>query len=325
MISRDSLQESIEALERTINELQALTMIYNEFNDVDNHQYNGDAGSLSTNFKILTENEYELAKELIEQEVCEFGIIPDLRVEINLNFTHESTGDVYVMKLQVTLPKGYPKSASAIVSIVSIDNLKSNRSQRDELANFLNEKAKELAESDAEALMELVQSAQDCAPQYLCALPSSDNSESIDDVHGETNESLPTRTSLSRRWIWVHHITNNNRCKDIVQEARDRKLSGYLKRGYPGIIVIEGDSLLCDKYVQWVKGNKSRPGGFGRNWGHHVRGEVMLQSGNADEEPILSRAFVNDFQDIGEDLAAFASMCRQVEMEDEFKNYIMQH
>ena len=339
--SQDTPQESLEALERTVHEIQALSIIYNDIDDAHHDdEINGDnISSPSTNFKILTTDEYQLAQNLIQQELCELrvgernGMIPTLRVEINLNLTLDCTDVQYCTKIHFTLPKGYPDGVCAIVSIVSIDNLNSSRSQRDEFASSLNEKARELAESDSEALMELVQDAQESASQYLfpstmsrskVGLGLAENDQIL--VDGENDDEFEIMPILSRRWIWVHHITNNNRCKDILQEARDLNLSGYLKRGYPGIIVIEGESHSCDEYVQWIKGNKSRPGGFGRNWGHHVRGEVMLQSGSEGEETQSpTRAFVSEFEDIGEDLADLAFVCRQVGMEDEFKKYVMQH
>ena len=106
-----------------------------------------------------------------------------------------------------------------------------------------------------------------------------------------------------------------------------------MKKGYPGIIVIEGDSQSCDEYVQWVKGNKSRPGGFGRNWGHHVRGEELLllpssppkDDTEKETAKLPSRAFLSRFEDIGEDLADLAALSRQAGVEAEFQVYVMQH
>jgi hypothetical protein len=122
---------------------------------------------------------------------------------------------------------------------------------------------------------------------------------------------------LGRRWIWVHHIKDSDRRKTILSEARYLKLGGYLKSGYPGIIVIEGDVLACDEFVAWVKGNKSRPGGFGRNWGHHVRGEVTFPSSGIRLLPF-------EFEEL-EDMAVLGGRCRDHGLESEFLEYVMQH
>jgi len=362
----------LESLQRTMDEIEALTIIYNKDDscDEDDNEH-----LPTTSFTILSVDEYNRTKSLIaagpqqklsindddESTSENIMMIPTFRVEINLVLLTDDNDDkasqqlssnfscssVITMTIHISLPKGYPNRTRAIVSIVSISNLKSSKSQRDEFSKSLNEKAMELAELDSEALLELTQYAQDHASRYLCTNSSSssstkdlaDNTTAACNDTDKKKDDLTTQPTVnfSRRWIWVHHITNKNRCKDIVQEAQTRNLCGYLKSGYPGIIVIEGETRLCNEYITWVKGNKSRPGGFGRNWGHHVRGEVELQSqsqcngiidAGEDERKSSSsakRAFFNKFMDIGEDLSDLGSLCRQVHVENEFKQYVMQH
>ena len=139
--------------------------------------------------------------------------------------------------------------------------------------------------------MELIQYWQENVEDLILSSHNNDkgiflNSENVEDKGNDA--------SCSRLWIWVHHITNTTRRKVIVQEAKEMSLSGYLKHGYPGIVVVEGKTKLCDEYVQWIKGNKSRPGGFGRNWGHHVRGQVLLVEDETMSVKILAlwRRFV---------------------------------
>jgi hypothetical protein len=58
----------------------------------------------------------------------------------------------------------------------------------------------------------------------------------------------PQTVGLERRWIWAHHILNPARRKSIVKEALDSGLGGYLKPGYPGIVVVEGDASACEDH-----------------------------------------------------------------------------
>ena len=364
-------EETIETLQRAVLEIQALAIIYDDSEEGDGDGGDTSLGSFINGFKILSKDEFEEAERLLEMEMEEDGIhvqeeqqqkqqgcvisVPVLRLEVNLNITlnqamattrtrsdtNNSMVCICIIKMHITLPPGYPASAdaAAIVSIVSITNLNTTRTEREKFALGLNEKSRELAESDCEAVMELIQFAQDNASQYLydeCQHAATEGNVSIgngigigigigtndetrsngNDNQEEESESSKPSASFSRRWIWVHHITNTGRCKDIIHEARDNNLSGYLKQGYPGIVVVEGESNACDEYVHWTKGNKSRPGGFGRNWGHHVRGE---------ETGIIRRAFENEFVDIGDDLADLAAVCRQADVEHEFKKYVLQH
>jgi len=300
--------DKLDLLERAVHEIQALSIIYND-----------DTSEQSTSFTILSKEEYQQAQSLLDDPpAMSYDLVtldvPTLRAEIDLQVTsHDAIIRIHQCKVHFTLVPGYP-DMSAIVSVVSIGNL--NRSQRDEFGRILNDKAGELVGS--EALMELIQDVQDTAVGYL-STSKEDNPDVDEDNDNDKDNDIDEETSmLSRRWIWVHHITNNNRCKDIVQEAKERSLRGYLKAGYPGIVVVEGESKSCDEYVQWIKGNKSRPGGFGRNWGHHVRGELMIQND-------VNGAFTNEFEDVGGDLSVFASRCREAGVEDEFKLYVMQH
>ena len=300
-IQHISYEGTMDELERTVHEIQALSMIYNDDDIIDEH-------TNSATFTIISKDDYAKAETLVEDE----GLlleeddpigIPTLCVEANL--TIGINGIACPFKIHISLPPGYP-NLSANISIVAIGKL--SRSQRDELSKVLNEKAVEL--SGGEALMTIIQDAQDTATDFLSQQKETENE------HNE-NEYQEAPVLLSRRWIWVHHITNSGRCKDIVREAQERSLSGYLKSGYPGIVVVEGDSRACDEFVQWIKGNKSRPGGFGRNWGHHVRGEVMLH-GN------VKVAFTNTFEHM-DDLSKLAAVSRDKGVEDEFKEYVLKH
>jgi hypothetical protein len=69
-------------------------------------------------------------------------------------------------------------------------------------------------------------------------------SNSASNTNISMEDSIPNSPSctgsLSRRWVWVHHITNSGRIKQIVHEASQLHLGGYVKGGYPGVVVIEG-------------------------------------------------------------------------------------
>ena len=101
-----------------------------------------------------------------------------------------------------------------------------------------------------------------------------------------------------------------------MSESQNLNLGGYAKGGYPGVVVVEGKLEACDNFVVWIKGNKSAPGGgFGRNWGHHVRGEAT------DE----IRRFPEAFQVLEDDMGKLASLCKEFGLEDEFREFILQH
>jgi len=300
----------IDALQRSTEEIHTLSLIYADEEDIKPQEQE----PAITRFFILSENEYNLAqlrllKSLDSTTIIDKLDMPTLSVEIVTKFqSDELRRD---SRMHITLPPGYP-DRPAEVSIVSVAGL--TKSRREDFSSSINEKSISLAGS--EALMELIQYWQENGEGLIL---SSNNNDQEMFLNSENSEASGDDISCSRLWIWVHHITNTTRRKDIVQEAKELSLSGYLKHGYPGIVVAEGKTKLCDEYVQWIKGNKSRPGGFGRNWGHHVRGQVLLV------EDETSPAFSNEFEDVGEDLSTLASLCRDNGVEEEFRQYVMQH
>ena len=163
--------------------------------------------------------------------------------------------------------------------------------------------------------MELIHFWQDRGEDFLSSLENGSREEEGDEPEAGSSSSINESSNFKRLWIWVHHITNKDRRKNIVQEANDRSLHGYLKHGYPSVIVVEGEKRKCDDYVKWIKGNKSRENGFGRNWSHHVKGEIDI-----DE-----CMFSNQFDDIGEDLSVLSEICRNLALEDEFRKFVMKH
>ena len=53
--------------------------------------------------------------------------------------------------------------------------------------------------------------------------------------------------------MWAHHISSAARRGLIVKEARALNLGGYLKPGYPGVVVVEGARGDLEDFVSWMK------------------------------------------------------------------------
>jgi len=300
-----SKEEKLEALERTIQEIEALQAIYGDDDDDDT----------SSKITICSQSEYSKAQHIIDTENKENENIPTLEIEIKLQ--HEHDQNTLFQSLRFVLPPGYPAYTTAIPSLSSSSGtLKLTKAAQQYTTCSLTTKSKELI--GVEALLELVQYAQDILPDVIsqfCKIDAPTKEEEDDDNNSEEKQ-------IGRRWIWVHHITNTQRIKDICSEARSHHLSGYIKSGYPGIVLIEGSTKSCNNFVTWIKGNKSRPGGgFGRNWGHHVRGEIDFDFG---EMRCFKKEEKKCFEEV-EDLKVLSAHCKNVGLEDEFLKYVLQH
>ncbi|CAJ1930729.1 unnamed protein product [Cylindrotheca closterium] len=295
-------EEELEALERSVNEIDALSAIYGESSE----SGETDQDELDSCFSILSKQEMDVARSILRGEKAE---VPTLEVEISTGVQmDDGTSEKIILKC--CIPPGYPDHP--VIPTASSKGM--SWSIRDELSSQLAEIAESMVGS--ESIMGLVAELNEMCPPVLQRMQLNNESSSKSQ---ETTTTSHGDGSYSRLWIWVHHITNNDRRKSIMAEAQGLKLGGVLKHGYPGIILIEGRSNACDDFATWVKGSKSLPGGFGRNLGHHVRGQVQLE---AEEEQQL--CFASDFQEM-EDMAVLGQLCKEKGLEDEFREFAMRH
>lgn len=303
--------EMVDALERTVREIEALEAIYN-----------GDGVEV----KVLSKDDFERVQSQLETEEEENVYNPP-ELSIQIQFQRGDTKQRAT--LTCVLPPGYPALRPAKVCVTLVEGYQHiHRAMQEEMTKRLVEIAE--ANVGQESMMELVQVLQDCLTEYNknnikgeesgtrggteIATRSTSNGTLADNSQ-TTSTKEEEEEMIGRRWIWVHHITDTGRKRDIVGEAKNLHLGGFLKAGYPGIVVVEGPISAYDEFVVWIKGNKSRPGGFGRNWGHHVRGEIVV-----DE-----RKLPTEFQDLEEDLAVLSAVCKDAGLEAEFLEYVMQH
>ncbi|KAL7529372.1 hypothetical protein ACHAXR_002928 [Thalassiosira sp. AJA248-18] len=296
MMSEVEVEEKVDALERAVLEIDAMVSIFCQ-------DFTGEIQAGDNEFVITTVEALDHARTIIDCPPDAFDA-PRIDVEMHVH-THSDVSSI--TRLRICLPPGYPSFSHAEVTVLSIPkNLP--RNHFDELSTKLQLRAKE--NSGSEAMLEIINECRDVMENW--------------DMNKLSNQvlenELPTDNankieSISRRWIWVHHITNSSRLKQIVTEAQNLKLGGYLKGGYPGVVLVEGSTLSCDEFVGWIKGNKSRPGGFGRNWGHHVRGETTVDN----------RQLPESFEELKDDMGKLGALCKEFGVEEEFREFILQH
>jgi hypothetical protein len=302
----------LEALDRAVQEVEALQAIY---------QHDDQGGSENCCLFVKSTEVLERSKAIVEEENHELlstaADVPLLELEMQIatqlvvDTEHNSCRSA---RIYFGLPPGYPSSEPVNVTILMAQGMA--RTTREELVARLQTRANKLV--GAEAIMELIQECQDQLLLYNSCesvKPTEEQEEEEDQYDANPIVVAESSVLFGRRWIWVHHIKDRQRRGDIVREARELALGGYLKAGYPGVVVIEGTISACDEFVSWIKGNKSRPGGFGRQWGHHVRGEVLVSE----------RHLSATFEELEEDMSVLASHCRNNNLESEFLKFVMQH
>lgn len=301
--------ELLESLDRSLHEVAALQAIYSS------EEEDGLIGNQPVRLDLKsTRKDLERARSFVEDGNTSLTKkdVPTLALEMHLLVQNEeenpSTNTSISACVGFSLPPAYPAYQPVSVTILTARGL--SKTTQQDLSQHLQSAANDSVGS--EAILQLVQTCQEQLEGFLAESNRIKQEQLADDDNTTSNAFI---SPLSRRWIWVHHITNRQRKEDIIEEANNFQLGGYLKAGYPGVVVVEGVCKACDDFVTFIKGNKSRPGGFGRQWGHHVRGEVSIDK----------RKLPVPFVALEEDLSVLSSVCRDQGLEEEFKGYVMQH
>eukprot|EP00979_Chaetoceros_neogracilis_P000981 scaffold189_cov244-Chaetoceros_neogracile.AAC.13 len=143
---------TLDALERTVQEIHALCTLYND------ESYDEDDESNATKFTLLSQDDFKNAQQLVDAlETCHTDTPTDqnltppsisLKIQINVVLT-SADGVKFEANVDITLPPNYPDEAAFILT-ATITDLEMN-SQRDDFSKAMNERTKEWAGSEAVA------------------------------------------------------------------------------------------------------------------------------------------------------------------------------
>ena len=118
---------------------------------------------------------------------------------------------------------------------------------------------------------------------------------------------------LGRKLIFSHHIIAKSKRKAVGDLAKDYKLGGYFKIGWPGIIIIEGREEDCQSFYDEIRRLR---------WQHLVlRGEDREEIAPDDKTTDLEdlRRFPVTMKELGEDkMSHLSEVCRKVGLHDLF-------
>jgi hypothetical protein len=113
---------------------------------------------------------------------------------------------------------------------------------------------------------------------------------------------------LGRRLIYSHHIISKQKRSDMRELASHYKLTGYVKIGWPGLVILEGLDIDCNAFYDDM-----------RRWAWKylvVRGEMQERVQNSHE--LESQRRFPTFLEV-DDMSRVANHCRQVGLEALFR------
>ncbi|KAL7566877.1 hypothetical protein ACA910_021367 [Epithemia clementina (nom. ined.)] len=143
---------------------------------------------------------------------------------------------------------------------------------------------------------------------------SSASSNTSKNNNDSSSNNGPTIVVLGRRLIYSHHIISKQKRKDLQDLAQQYQLTGYVKIGWPGLILIEGQEEDCCQFYDNI-----------RQWAWQylvVRGE-MQENISVPESSITASALnaqrrLVGFHEVSE-MSTVANACREVDLEALFK------
>ena len=216
--------------------------------------------------------------------------------------------------LELYMPPLYPVEQSLEVSgsIVSTTNPAVAKAAYNALPDLLNG-CTQLAQAlqGSEAVLSILQHAEEWVndqwPEFTEAFSS--KSEEERDLQRPNQAVLVPNSVLGRRLIYSHHIISKHKRADLQDLAVEYHLTGFVKIGWPGLIIVEGLEEDCqafyDKIRRW-------------RWQHLViRGEMqeeMEPESTVDECRRFPQGFVEE-----EDMSVVAEACRKADLEALFK------
>jgi hypothetical protein len=160
---------------------------------------------------------------------------------------------------------------------------------------------------------------QDEWPQYLHCKNTLFQDEIITNQRQQEDEEVTQQQPqnkqviLGRRLIYSHHIISKKKRSDIKHLASEYQLTGCMKIGWPGLLIIEGHDDDCNSFYDTI-----------RPWSWQylvVRGEQQENIVVARSSPSSSIDPFRRFQGFIEvdDMSIVAEECRKVGLEDLFR------
>lgn len=238
----------------------------------------------------------------------------------NNNDNSATSNSIHVI-ISISMPEGYPAEEDAVLDVKArISNDASSSSSSSSTS---------LRKQVMDALPSLIGACRSTAQEYggseavFAVLGRADEWVSTDWVDiiesssdigdtGTTSKQTEDATHglvFGRRLIYSHHIIAPSKRKAIVELAQHYNLGGYVKIGWPGIIIIEGEETDCISYVDEIRGMR---------WQHLVvRGEqhTSVQNRMELEE---ARVLPGKMQEVGDKMSIIAEHCKRAGLEELF-------
>ena len=153
-----------------------------------------------------------------------------LDYQINLSVADQK------IEIRIELPHMYPSETEMANIIVRSPEI--GKIQESQIGAKIRQYISETVDKNEPYIYEIVTWIQDNFEDFLI-------SENVDhriqeNAKGLEDEEINSKIMMERCWIYSHHIKSKTKRRNIIKNAKDLDLSGFLRPGKPGIICVEG-------------------------------------------------------------------------------------
>jgi Protein of unknown function (DUF1115) len=224
--------------------------------------------------------------------------------EIHRRLKFSADGSL-TLRLSLRMPPGYPESQHLELSCIveETNNVSGARSAYKAVPKLLDACREELVMGEESVLRVLSRADEwidDNRSDYLEGIPNERSS-----IQRCNISSTGTSICFGRRLIYSHHIIAKSKRGDIHTLAGHYKLTGYMKVGWPGLILIEGAEHDCLAFYDAI-----------RRWSWKflvVRGEQQFEVREVESNRKFDKFVETD------DMSQLAQHCREVGLEALFR------
>lgn len=196
----------------------------------------------------------EIAEAALESDEGSLAGVPALEVTVRLLGARLRGGPVAIA---VAMPPGYPETTPVDVRVEA--NARATVADLDALRAAARDAVLDAGPGQASAVA-AVEAVRARLPDVAAAAAAAEDAEreaaaraAEARASSDRHTSRPDPDALARRLIWFHHIKAPSKRRDAVAWARELRLGGFSKPGYPGVVVVEGRREDCDEYVARLK------------------------------------------------------------------------
>ncbi|KAF2227213.1 hypothetical protein BDZ85DRAFT_253892 [Elsinoe ampelina] len=149
--------------------------------------------------------------------------------------------------LEITLPISYPSEAKPQAYLHCHETTPT--ATRKEARAALDQTINELT-TGSECLDILIQ---DLTSRLDSLQPSSTSTTTPSPPTPPSTTPTPSPQHIKLLLLWSHHLLATSKRKDILSWARELRLSGFSRPGYPGAVVVEGEATDVDEFERRIK------------------------------------------------------------------------